>query len=475
MNTSARYWKIWRIDPAQERLGYKRINVDMAQNFVNSQFSDIENTALQNSLFSAFNGKNPDVDLFNRAKAGLSLRCYVSEAIMKECKKIDYLYSGEKQFSYRDLLPFVLNDDGQNLIILDENGKTQLTVDENNQLKQSRYDCFALKVIQTFNSDSQSGMSLDNWTRLQTRQNYEIIKFLSEFGLKHLSDWAILNRGRNEQIKRLPPQQRYIVEAYHAVYRRDRQQQRIPALRKCPDPTFAQLQEMLVYLRFWKIAINTPSLLFEELKRIALVFRRYDIWTSRENLDIYDVQSDTNIQRPNLYTDDFNETDIEEQELLQFLREHLDSALAQAIKQQCEANIQRLQRSRNYAPFARKYIWGLQLYYQDAITLKEIVPILKMTNWNQARRILNPGEVLSQVRAKTTELMLEAILKLAAEKDLTKIPPEVNYFRNLTQQVELYIDKEIFQEASEEIRTGKNRRMNSVYAQAIRSYIQEVT
>ena len=52
--------------------------------------------------------------------------------------------------------------------------------------------------------------------------------------------------------------------------------------------------------------------------------------------------------------------------------------------------------------------------------MEEIAPVLEMTSWNQARRILNPGEVLSQVRAKTTELMLEAILKLAAKKGLTK-------------------------------------------------------
>ncbi len=232
---------------------------------------------------------------------------------------------------------------------------------------------------------------------------------------------------------------------------------------------------MLVYLRSRQVSINTTLLLFEALKRIALLFRRYDIWTYRENLYVYDAQSDTSIPRSDLYTDDFNEIDIEEQELLQFLREHLDSALAKAIKQQCETNIQRLQKSRNYAPYAQKYIWGLQLYYHDAMTLKEIAPILKMTSWNQARRILNPGEVLSGVRAKTTQLILEAILKLATQKGLTNIPPEENYFANLTKQVELYIDKEIFQEASEEMRTGTNRRMNSVYAQAICSYIQEVT
>ena len=89
-------------------------------------FSDIENTDFQSSLLSAFNGENPDINLFNRDLAGLCLRCYISEAIVQECKRINYLYSGEKRFNYRDLLPFVLNDDGQNLIVLDKDVETQL-------------------------------------------------------------------------------------------------------------------------------------------------------------------------------------------------------------------------------------------------------------------------------------------------------------------------------------------------------------
>ena len=69
--------------------------------------------------------------------------------------------------------------------------------------------------------------------------------------------------------------------------------------------------------------------------------------------------------------------------------------------------------------------------------------------------------------------MLESILKLAAEKGLTQIPPEANYLITLTQEIESYVDAEIFRQAAEEIRAGKNRTMKSPYAQVIRSYIQE--
>jgi hypothetical protein len=476
MNTYSRYWKIWRINPAAEKLGYKQISVTVAQEFANSKVFDTEDKCnQQNILLSCFNGENDGEDIINRARAGLCLRCYVSEPILKECKKLDSLFSGEKQFTYRDLLPFVLNDDGEKLIVLDRDSKTQLMVDDSYKTRTSRFNFFSVKVLQTFNPDLQSRMSLDNWAYLQTKQNPELKKFLSEFGFQHLSDWALLNRTRKKQLERLSVQERYIVEAFHAVYRRDRQQQQIRGNKKCPDPTTAQLQEMLVYLHKQQIKINTAVELIKELKQIALQLRRYDVWSSRESLDIYDDRSGTYVARRDLPSSSLDQADVEEQEFLQFLHQLLYTTLSQTIKQEVEANIQKLQKSKKYGPFAAKYIQGLDLYYSKMISLKEIAPDLGMTSWDQARRILNPGELLSKVRAKTVEQMLASILKKAAEKGLTKIPPEANYLLTLTEQIESYVDGEIFQQAAEEIRAGKNRTMSSGYAKAICGYIQECT
>ena len=72
----------------------------------------------------------------------------------------------------------------------------------------------------------QSRMSLDNWAYLQTRQNPELKKFLSEFGFQHLSDWALLNKSRPKSTSTLISARTLChVEAFHTVYRRDRQQQ----------------------------------------------------------------------------------------------------------------------------------------------------------------------------------------------------------------------------------------------------------
>jgi len=473
MNTSSRYWKIWRINPAGQKSGYKQFPVITAQEFVNNQGFSVEDSDGQNTLLSCFRGENDGEDTINRARAGLCLRCYVSEPILKECKKLDSLFSGDKQFSYRDLLAFVLDDDGEKLIVLDQDGKTQLMVDECSKTRASKYSLFSVKVLQTFNPELQSRMSLDNWAYLQTKQNPELIKFLSEFGFQHLSDWALLNRVRKKQLERLLDQECYVVQAFHAVYRRDRQQQKNRGNKKCPDPTNAQLEEMLAYLQQQQIWINTPVKLIKELKQIAQQLREYDVWNSRESLDIYDEESGTYVTRRDLPAVSLDEADVEQKEFLTFLHQLVYTTLSQTIKQQVESNIQKLQKSTKYRPFAAKYIQGLHLYYESAMSLKEITPELGMTSWDQARRILNPGELLSKVRAKTVEQMLESILKKAAEKGLTKIPPEANYLLSLSEQIESYVDGEIFQQAAEEIRAGKNRTMGSAYAKKLRGYIQE--
>jgi hypothetical protein len=57
-------------------------------------------------------------------------------------------------------------------------------------------------------------MSLDNWAYLQTKQNQEVKNFLSEFGFKHLSDWAILNRARPKQIESFSERDRQLIKYF---------------------------------------------------------------------------------------------------------------------------------------------------------------------------------------------------------------------------------------------------------------------
>lgn len=476
MNFLSRYWNIWRINPCSEKTRYTRSLVPNAKDFFQEVSSPTapKNGHIQATLFSYFDINNNSFSPRIRATATLCLRCYISEPLLKACKRIANLFSGtEKQFNYQDLLPFVLNDDGECLIILDEDRKRQLILDNNDTTISTDYKIFSVEVLRTFRPNSESSMSLDNWAYLQTKQNPEIKSFLSEFGLKHLSDWALMNRARLKQLERLSMCDRHLVEIFHAVYRRDRLQQGQKGVRKCPNPSTAQLQEMIERLQERDIAIKTTEELFKQLKKVATQLRQYDIWSYREPLEIYNPDLKDYAPRPDLHTDALNELDVEQQELLEFFHQQLKLALVQAIEQEMTTRIEKLKKSKNYAVLAEKFIPGLQLYYCQNKSLKEIAPLLGMTSWDQARRVLNPGEVLTRVRELTVQQVLDRALEKAQIMGLTKIPPEPDYLKTLAEQVEAFADGEIFQEAVEEIRTGKNRSLNSLYAQELRLYLNQ--
>ncbi len=473
MSASSRYWNIWCISPKSESVGYKSCLVPTAQEFVQT-IANSQNGDIQATLLFYFHAKQSTVNIISRAQAGLCLRCYVSEPILKACQKIANLFSGDKYFTYQDLLPFVLNDDGKKLIVVDSDHRTQLIVNEKGDFNTSAYKFFSVKVLQTFKSDSDFRMSLDNWTYLQTKQNPEIKDYLSEFGFKHLSDWALLNRTRPKQLERLSQRDRVLVEVFHAVYRRDRRLEQLKGARKCPDPSMTQLQEMLNCLLEKNVIINTTLDLINALKHVAIQLRQYDIWSTKEPLEILEPNTGNYILRVDLPTYSLNELDLEQQEFLKFLHDSLNLAVTIAIEKQIHERITSLQKSKNYATLAKNYIPGLQLYYCQKISLKDIAPKLGMTSWDQARRVLNPGELLTKVRTLTVQQLFDTILHEVEQRGLTKLPPQPDYLQTLAEQIEAFVDEEIFTEAAEEIRAGKNRTLNSLYAQKLRIYLEQI-
>jgi hypothetical protein len=485
MAALSKYWKICRISLKSEKVGYEYRLVPIAQEFFHKQFLQLQpkyefsevdncqNSDIEAGLLSCFNAQKSTADAHSRAQAGLCLRCDVSYPILKACQKIDNLFGGEKCFTYQDLLPFVLNDDGKALVILDSDRKNQLVLNGDGKVKTTAYKFFTVEILRTYRLNSQSSMSLDNWAYLQTKQNSELKDYLSEFGFKHLSDWALMNRVRLKQIERLSVRDRFLIEVFHAVYRRDRIQQRSQGAKRCPDPSSAQLQEMLICLRERNIIIKTAVELMKELKQVAIQLRQYDIWSYREPLEISDPVTGTSTIRPDLPHESLNELDVEQQEFLEFLHSSLQLALAEAIAFEITSRINALSNSKKYAQFAQIFIPGLRLYYCQGMSLKEILPLLRMTSWDQTRRVLNPGELLSKVRSLTVQKVLEKTLEKAQEKGLTKIPPEPDYLKTLAEEIEAFADAGAFQEAGEEIRAGKSRSMDSLYAQELRLYFEQ--
>lgn len=474
MDASSRFWTICQISPTRERTGYEYRLVSLAQSFFRQQFLSqfhSQSRDVQADLLSQFHGVELESSAISRAYAGLCLRCNISYPILKACQTIDSLFAGDKQFTYRDLLPLVLNDDGKELLILDDERKTQLRLNDLEETQPATYKTFAMEVLRTYKSNSLSSMSLDNWAFLQTKQHPELKSFLSEFGFQHLSDWALLNRVRPKQLEQLSDRDRHLVEVFHAVYRRDRRQQQ--QVSRCIDPTGVQLAEMAELIEQRGVFTYPPNELLKALKQVAKQLRQYDIWQSREPLEVQNLDTGSYDLRVDLPSDSLNELDAEEQEFLEFLHQQLSITLVNAIEQTVQSQITQLQKSKRYAPFTACFIPGLRLYYCEGLSLKDIGQQLGMSSWDQTRRILNPGELLSKARMLTVQQLLELILEKAQSQGFVSMPPEPSYLKTLAEQIEVFVDAEIFAEAASEIKAGKNRSMDSVYAQQLKRYIEQ--
>ncbi len=459
---TSKYWQICRLSLASNR-GYELREITTAKEFYHQIQMHSSSITEIDFLLTSFRG--------NSAPAGLCLRCYISYSILKACKRLSVLFSSNYNFSDRDLLPFVLNDDGQREVILADDHKTQVIVDRDGNKQPSQYKLFTVDILASYKSDD-SSMSLANWAFLQTKQNNELKQFLAEFGFQHLSNWAMLNRVGVKQLSQLAPDDRQLIEVYHEVYRRDRRQQ-TSSRGKCPNPNTEQLEEMQGLLRSRNCIFPTTQAILAGLNKVAELLRQYDIWSYRESLEVYEPESGDYIARRDLPTDESNDAIAsEENELLDFIRNSLDRALVSAIEQSVTMRLAKLTKSKKYRPFANKFITGLKLYYCEGMSLKEITPILKFGNWDRARRILNPGEFLNSVRSQTMNQLLEIILQKIEDLGLGDISNNPDRLQNLSIQIETFADEAVFQAAAAEIKAGKNRNLKSLYAQQVRLYCQ---
>ena len=105
---------------------------------------------------------------------------------------------------------------------------------------------------------------------------------------------------------------------------------------------------------------------------------------------------------------------------------------------------------------------------------RQIAEVLEMTNQTQVTRILQPKELLTQVRFLTVNTLLERILERAKEFGLIGVSQKPDYLSNLMEQVEVFVDDELFNQAMAELRSGARNR-SSQYTEYLCRYLKSLS
>ncbi|MBN4001432.1 hypothetical protein [Nostoc sp. LPT] len=485
MVSPSKYWQM-QILPIGENVQLKKYReIGRAKEFFKIQFPHLnskptlsteENKQVQSVLWEIFRSKD---DIYQRALAGLCLRCYVSHRILITCKTIPHIYnvSAENLFRYTDLLRFVLNDDGTALVVLDSEAKTQHILnhhDSTTRVIAKGGEFFSVDILQRFNPSLGSKESLDNWTTRLTRQNQEIKSFLWEFGLATPSDWGLLCKSVPRSLSGLLLTEDYeIVKAFQTVYQRDR----LKTCQKgrCSEPTPSQLQEMLHLLQQRNITFSPQQLIYH-IKRIAEILRQDWLFkktgtTKTIPTEVYDNSTNDYLPNPDLpYYTDCEPEDIELEKLQEICQNLFEKVLYKIIAEVINQRIEDLKKSRGYKNFAQRFPEGLRLYYQENKSLSEIGKLWEI-EWSKARRIFQLENFLEIVQYRTEDIFLEELLQSVNKYQSTIISHEPDYLKNIAAEIREFTFKKTFKEAKAELAASKKQIKNSLFAQMIRIYL----
>ncbi|KAB8335768.1 hypothetical protein SD80_005755 [Scytonema tolypothrichoides VB-61278] len=482
MSVPSKYWELVIILPSGNGCGYEVKVLPQAKGFFLQEFPNLAirvnilDEYVQNRLLQLLSVSN------SVSGANLCLRCYISHFILRSCIQRAKLFAAGGRINYRDLLPFVLNDDGN--------------LGFKSQASQGTHIPFSVEILSSFRPERQC--SLARWVDLRVKRHRELNAFLLEFDIEVRSDWAILNKGVvsyvNEQGDGQSPafgdapkgsrarRDREILTVFHAIYRQARpQQHRSNFGGKCPDPTQAQLEAMICYLQKQGIAIDSPSAMLNELKRLAKLLRLRSLWEKTgfpvtDSLDKPQENIEQEYKQWDSIADPISKEDLvlefERLELQEFCQQQLMECLDKSIKQVIEDHISKQNKSRGYASLAHQIKPMLRLLYCEGKSQTQIADELGI-NQLKVTRLVNPTNLLKMIRRKTLEMLLNKVLEKAKQLGYAQPPLEPDYFDNLVQQLEAYVDMQVFQKALAELRTKRTSAMESVYAQRLRFVLND--
>jgi hypothetical protein len=320
----------------------------------------------------------------------LLLRCLISHQVLTACQSLVNQFGQFYGFATSDLIPLVLDDDGKPW----------------NHSSKGTYKILAQQVLDRF--DPSAG-KLSTWVTRLVRQHPAISACLLDHGLYLVSDWAILNDTKPDQLYRiwtqhynLSPEEAeqacLLLESFRLIYTPERR----PGSR-CKDPTTDQLDRIAQTLSTTSArSISTPEMQ-KQLTQLCKRLRAYRIIARGgqvRGLSVDDAQTLERIQDKIAYERNTNEDNGLRDRLISACREIFDSALPQSIHSavaQAHSQFLHSPRSDTRAK-AILYFPALRLFHGDRISMGEIAPRIGLKRQDDVSRLLNLNHLRTQVR-----------------------------------------------------------------------------
>ncbi|MBW4511121.1 MAG: hypothetical protein KME64_32095 [Scytonematopsis contorta HA4267-MV1] len=488
-----RYWNIYIIDTPKiingEQIGsFKKIKLESAQQYFNQKFSQLANLPKisdeenKQTLATLLNTFKNHPNIRERALAGLCLRCYISQIIINVCRRLA-VCNTKRIFTYTDLLPFVLNDDGKTLITVDTTGKIQLVLnpDDTTRPLDKKAEFYNVEILKKYNPDTNNKLNLNNWIYKLIPQQPELRLFLWEHGQNIPGKWSLLCTHISRQLEfHLTEKDYQIIQIFHSVYRRDRRNSQAKGF--CKEPTSEQIQEMLDLLAKQNIDIS-PKQLKNQLENIAEIVHQdtvskkigipktelvniSDAYEELENISKYDLAKFSSYD-PDL-------VEIERYQFLQFLQNSFEEVLYDSIAETINERYDYLKKSKAYKSFSAKFIEGLQFLYQDNYSLGEIAKMWDVPQFTAAR-VFKLTDFLDKCREKTlqkflSKLLSDKIFQPIEENQIT--PDNLDY---LSEAIREFLDSKTFTSAKTEMLASKKAIKKSIFAQFLCRHLNDMT
>ncbi len=453
MGSMVRYWQLVRLDGT----GNRRLHtLPIARDFVQQHFSD-ETTdgegvdlSVQKRLMQVF--RDQTVAVADRSAAELCLRCFISHQIEQTCIQLEEQFGVTGGFTRRELWSLVLDDDGR---LVDRRDKQSP--------ERSVYQTLSSRILQNFDPD-RAGLS--TFATRQTKQSAELRNYLLQHGIYLISDWAILNNTRLEQLPKVLSAFHglssdeidfavALLKSYHAVYRQDRLRQRqlgqISGCSTCSLPTIDQLTRIGAFLN----STYSSETVLSQLQSLATQLRQYRIHVRggsqfrTESLDQPEIQSRVLEIQSSPPEENLEE---EEQAFLSFYQAQFSECLDHAIDQAIDDRVAYLQRKK--IPKVKQFLQALKLFHCRGKAMGEIAAQVGLTAQFQVTRLMK----LKEFRASVRQLLLQKLRDRVIEKVKTFM--DSARLQSLDRQIDLALEEKILtvmQQAEAEAVATKSR------------------